>query len=386
MRTSVMAAFLLCVARLAVAQATSDPTEWRSVLAKDGTEVRYAIVLPDGFDGAKAYPTLLAFPPGDEGEEMVRRGLGLYWRAEAKRRGWVVVSPSASAGRAFHDAGAALIPDVLDDVARSVHFENGLVHVAGASNGGRAAFRAAIDSPGRYASLVALPGVPPAAADFARLDRLKNVPVVMLVGLADNEYWVAESRRTAERLRQVGADVTLRELAGQGHVLGVPPAELFDAMDLRRPAARATALARDAAKATINRLLDDFHDAAAKADEDRYFAHFAPGAVFLGTDATERWTAEEFKVWAMPYFQRDTAWTYTPRRRWVSIAPGGDAAWFDEVLDNAKLGECRGSGVLVKIDGAWRITQYNLTVPVPNDLMAKVVEMIRQRPAGSPTP
>src|SRR6266545_7462239 len=34
-------------------------------------------------------------------------------------------------------------------------------------------------------------------------------------------------------------------------------------------------------------MLDDWHAAAAAADEARYFAHFATDAVFLGTDATE---------------------------------------------------------------------------------------------------
>ena len=50
-------------------------------------------------------------------------------------------------------------------------------------------------------------------------------------------------------------------------------------------------------------VLDDWHLAAAQADEARYFGHFAENAVFLGTDATERWTKAEFRVWASPYFK-----------------------------------------------------------------------------------
>ena len=42
----------------------------------------------------------------------------------------------------------------------------------------------------------------------------------------------------------------------------------------------------------IAMVLDDWHAAAAAADEDRYFAHFAPDAIFLGTDASERWTRD----------------------------------------------------------------------------------------------
>ncbi|MFZ4574192.1 MAG: nuclear transport factor 2 family protein, partial [Phycisphaerales bacterium] len=71
-------------------------------------------------------------------------------------------------------------------------------------------------------------------------------------------------------------------------------------------------------------------------------------------------------------------WTYTPRDRHVTMGVDGTTAWFDEKLDNAKYGECRGSGVLVREAGAWRIAQYNLTVPVPNDMLADVAKQIRE--------
>lgn len=41
---------------------------------------------------------------------------------------------------------------------------------------------------------------------------------------------------------------------------------------------------------------------------------------------------------------------------------------------NEKYGECRGSGVLLREGGEWRIAQYNLTVPIPNDLMGRCGE------------
>ncbi|MFZ2874111.1 MAG: alpha/beta family hydrolase [Phycisphaerales bacterium] len=354
--------------------------EFRSLTASDGSVVRYVLLEPEGYDPVRAWPTLLVLPPGDQSEEMVGRCLAMYWKAEAAKRGWVVVCPAAPAGRSFVDSGAGLVGELLDEVAKTVRSENGLVHIAGSSNGGRAAFRAALDAPGRYASLTGLPGVPPAASDYARLDRLKNVPTALLVGQGDNDYWVTESKRTSEQVRALGGECSLRVVPGQAHVLTLEPGELFDLLNLRRPAARAAQIARDAASKAIGLVLDDFHDAAAKADGERYFAHFAPGAVFLGTDPAERWTVEEFKEWSRPYFERETAWTYTAGRRSVGVSPDGASAWFDEDLQNAKLGRCRGTGALVRTDRGWRITQYNLTVPVPNDLMGKVVEMMR---AGS---
>ncbi len=133
-------------------------------------------------------------------------------------------------------------------------------------------------------------------------------------------------------------------------------------------------------------VLDDFHDAAAKGDEDRYFAHFHRDGVFLGTDATERWTAGEFRAWAEPYFERNSAWVYRAMKRNVSIAPDGRSAWFDESLWNEKMGECRGTGVLLREDGRWRVAQYNLTVPVPNEIMGEVAARIREHAAKADGP
>jgi broad specificity phosphatase PhoE len=131
--------------------------------------------------------------------------------------------------------------------------------------------------------------------------------------------------------------------------------------------------ARDAVGAT----LDDLHAAASAADEERYFGHFAPEARFLGTDATERWSLEAFRAYAHPHFEKKRGWTYRASARQVRIAPGGDVAWFDESLENASLGTCRGSGVLRRIEGAWKVALYDLSIPIPNDLAVEVVRRIR---------
>lgn len=128
----------------------------------------------------------------------------------------------------------------------------------------------------------------------------------------------------------------------------------------------------------VARVLDDFHAAAAAGDFDRYFGHFADDAVFLGTDAMERWTVQQFREYARPYFGPGGGWTYRPRDRNVSFTPDGRTAFFDELLDNDGLGETRGSGVLVRVDGSWKVAQYNLTIPIPNALAEPVVDLIRR--------
>ncbi|MGQ0627536.1 MAG: nuclear transport factor 2 family protein, partial [Phycisphaerales bacterium] len=106
-------------------------------------------------------------------------------------------------------------------------------------------------------------------------------------------------------------------------------------------------------------------------------ALFAPEGIFLGTDATERWTVDEFRAYARPIFSKGKGWTYHPGDRHIDIAKNESFAFFDELLDNEKYGTCRGTGLLRIVDGEWRIVQYHLTIPVPNDLAERVARMIK---------
>jgi hypothetical protein len=133
--------------------------------------------------------------------------------------------------------------------------------------------------------------------------------------------------------------------------------------------------ARDTA--AVAAQLDRLHAAAARADGADYFECFTPEAVFVGTDATERWTLEQFRAYAEPYFDAGRGWTYTALERHVAFDEGGDTAWFDERLWNATYGECRGSGVLVLGAGGWRVAHYVLSFPIPNDLAPRMTSEIR---------
>ena len=127
----------------------------------------------------------------------------------------------------------------------------------------------------------------------------------------------------------------------------------------------------------IGATLDSLHEAAASADFDAYFALYARELVFLGTDATERWNRAEFMAYTRDRFSQGQGWTYTVLERHVSVGPDGRTAWFHERLENARLGETRGTGVLVREDDTWKVAQYHLTIPVPNELASEVAARIR---------
>lgn len=119
-------------------------------------------------------------------------------------------------------------------------------------------------------------------------------------------------------------------------------------------------------KEPIDQLLDDWHTAAATAQYQAYFDAMTADAVFIGTDATENWTRNEFEVFSKPYFDRGKAWSFTAIERNIYVDNSGKVAWFDELLDT-RMKLCRGSGVVLKKDGKWKIAHYVLSIAVPNE-------------------
>ena len=134
----------------------------------------------------------------------------------------------------------------------------------------------------------------------------------------------------------------------------------------------------------VIRVLDKWHEAAANADFEAYFGYFEnDSAIFMGTDATERWTVAEFKPWSKPFFDRGRAWSFTGHNRFVFFSEDGRTAWFDEELNTPNLGPCRGTGVMRRTPEGWKIAHYNLSIPIPNEIVDQVVQEVDSLLNGS---
>lgn len=127
-------------------------------------------------------------------------------------------------------------------------------------------------------------------------------------------------------------------------------------------------------KKNISKVLDDLNTFAATADYKNYFDLYAEESTFIGTDATEIWNKKEFMIWAKPFFDKGKAWNFTSLKRSITFSKDGTYAWFDEILDT-QMKICRGSGVLEKIGGKWKIRQYVLSTTVPNEVIDEVVKI-----------
>lgn len=123
----------------------------------------------------------------------------------------------------------------------------------------------------------------------------------------------------------------------------------------------------------IAAVMDAYHAAAAAGDWQVYFDLMSEDGVFLGSDASERWTKAEFRRYA----GNSAGWVYTPQLRHINLTPDGATAWFDEILASANYGTSRGSGVLIRTAAGWKISQYNLTFPIPNALVDRMTTEIK---------
>ena len=134
----------------------------------------------------------------------------------------------------------------------------------------------------------------------------------------------------------------------------------------------------------VRGALDAWHAAAAASDEAAYFALMTPDAIFLGTDATERWTRDEFQTYAHRPFSEGHGWRMHAIRRDV-VMVSDVLAYFDEDLEAVNLGPARGSGVLRRdAEGQWRIAHYNLAITVPNERFDEVQTLLSSPTASQP--
>jgi predicted peptidase len=197
-----------------------------------GSRIQYKVVLPDGFDPARAYPAILAFGGGTQDMRMVDISLKAYWAAEAERRGYIVVSPAAPDEQLFFESSDRIFPEFLDMILRDYKVLGGRMHVGGASNGGVAAFHVASLYPEYFWSVTVFPGYLNDTTEPV-VDALKSLCIYMYVGDHDKD-WNRAMTQQAQMFRQRGHTVQFLIESDQGHNLDLGPdgiTQLFDDLD-----------------------------------------------------------------------------------------------------------------------------------------------------------
>jgi poly(3-hydroxybutyrate) depolymerase len=198
------------------------------------TNVHYKVVLPNSYDPAKAYPAILALGGGPQTMNTVDNVLNRNLRAEAEKRGYIVVAPAAPDDQLFFEEGARIFPEFLKMILADYKIQDGKFHIAGPSNGGIAAFHVAAANPQYFVSVTAFPGYmwQPSAA---KLQAISKMCVFMYVGELDEYMWHDEMKKEAEFLRSKGTVARYTVEKGQPHrietLAGANAGRLFDGFE-----------------------------------------------------------------------------------------------------------------------------------------------------------
>jgi predicted esterase len=195
------------------------------------TIVHYKTVLPNNYDPAKAYPAVLIMGGGPQTMNTVDTTIARNFRAEAEKRGYIIVGPAAPDDDLFFDEGDRIFPEFLKLILADYKIQDNKFHIAGPSNGGISALHVAAANPQYFLSVTAFPGYMWEPTD-EKLQAISKMCVFMYVGEFDPYRWHAEMNREAEALRAKGTVARYSVEQGQPHRLetlaGDNAGRLFD--------------------------------------------------------------------------------------------------------------------------------------------------------------
>jgi predicted peptidase len=177
----------------------------------------YLLYLPEGYgaDAAQRWPLILFLHgSGERGNDLEL--VKLYGLPKKLESGadlpFIVASPQCPA-ESYWLLHLDDLKALVDDVTARYAVDSHRVYLTGMSMGGTGAWPLAAAYPELFAAMIPIcgRGVPSLA------NRLKNMPVWVFHGEDDEVVPADESRRMANAIQKVGADVTLTIYPGVGH-------------------------------------------------------------------------------------------------------------------------------------------------------------------------
>lgn len=198
-----------------------------------GTEVDYKVLLPPGYNPAKAYPVVLVFTGGGQAIQAAENTILTDWKPEADKRGYIVISPAAPGGELFFQGGDTVFPAFLDMIGKNYKVA-GKLHIAGHSNGGLSAFHIAAKYPAYFSTVTGYPGLWQDNPEAEYPAALKPMCLFMHVGDMDDDWRRAMQQQVSE-IVGIGYRIKITVEKNQTHRLKAAeldlPRRLFDEIE-----------------------------------------------------------------------------------------------------------------------------------------------------------
>lgn len=303
------------------------------------------------------------FVDGKQDREEVWNTLAhLFWR-QAPRDGFAATLPVAPKKGRFHEGGAPSLRPLLISLRSGIFVRGNGMHAVGIGEGGLSALAAAKRWPHEFASLTLVMPEDFTAAAIPEGQAYSHLRVRVL-GKTEPAALAVWRKR--------GLDVSYHESAAPA--IGAEksakpwPHKAVSEWMWKTLRELDKAIVADADQ-SLHETLDRWHAAVARADAKTYWGLWAKDGVFLPPDVSMRWSVDEFRRRSMAPSRKRPGWILVPSKRFVRIAEDGKTAWVDELLGSVRLGQCRGTAMLVQVDNEWRIARYCLSGPKAGALL-----------------
>jgi poly(3-hydroxybutyrate) depolymerase len=244
---------------LAAAQGGKDPFAGRNgdfkrhyYLKTAGEIMPYRLYIPPSYDGARAYPMVLALH-GLGGSEDSMFGPNYRALPEAEKRGYILVAPlgfridggyggRGGAPTRNQQLSEQDVMEVLRMLRERYKIDENRIYLLGHSMGAIGTWLLGPKYPELWAALAPIAG----AGDPASVEKTRDIPEIVVHGDADNVVPVNSSRVMVAAMKKLGAEVKYIEVPGGGHgdVAAPNMSAIFDFFDSHRKAVKSTASTR----------------------------------------------------------------------------------------------------------------------------------------------
>jgi len=235
----ILLVFLLLVSLPAFARRHETGFLDRSVIS-EGVSYDYQVFVPQSFDSHKLWPMILFLhgvgERGDDGLQQTDIGIAHAIRKNASRFPFIVVMPQCRGDKRWiHPEMQAQALAALEKSTKEFHGDRRRTYLTGMSMGGYGVWDMTAKYSGKFAAYVPIcggifgpPKVPDARVNLAAdpkvsdpyaetARRIGSTPIWIFHGAADDTVPVEESRKMAQALQNVHADVHYTEYPGVGH-------------------------------------------------------------------------------------------------------------------------------------------------------------------------
>lgn len=184
------------------------------ITLQDGSVLNVFLVTPE--DQSKQQHPLVILMGGGPGNASISQDTSRWLGSGFAQRGWTVAVPISRNNRSFRGrANNALIAELIVELQKRDDVAQGKVLLAGVSNGGMSALEIARRNPEKYFGVAAVPAISSTDTDN---EALKDFPVYLRIGGADQLDWAARFDETVASLMDAGVDLNADVLDGAPHM------------------------------------------------------------------------------------------------------------------------------------------------------------------------